>query len=156
MRRARACRRRPLVVTPLAVPQPPTDLAVELGNGAVTVSWVAPTDTGGTALTGFTVTAVPGGASCTAAPGDTSCVVTGLTKGSTYSFEVVAENSIGASVAATIGATVPTRPDAPVITSMVPGDGSLDGDVVAVGIRWWSADHAVPGDRCLRWCQHHL
>ena len=144
------------VVTPLAVPQPPTDLAVELGNGAVTVSWVAPTDTGGTALTGFTVTAVPGGASCTAAPGDTSCVVTGLTKGSTYSFEVVAENSIGASVAATIGATVPTRPDAPVITSIVAGDGSLDGDVVAVGVRRRSADHAVPGDRCLRWCQHHL
>ncbi len=53
-------------VPPLAVPQSPTDLAVELGNGAVTVSWVAPVDTGGTALTGFTVTADPGGASCTA------------------------------------------------------------------------------------------
>ena len=84
------------VVTPLAVPQSPTDLAVELGNGAITVSWVAPVDTGGTALTGFTVTADPGGASCTAAAGDTSCVVTGLTKGSTYTFEVVAENSVGA------------------------------------------------------------
>ena len=97
------------VVTPLAVPQSPTDLAVELGNGEVTVSWVAPVDTGGTVLTGFTVTADPGGASCTAAAGDTSCVVTGLTKGSTYTFEVVAENSVGGSVPATIGATVPTR-----------------------------------------------
>jgi hypothetical protein len=48
-----------------------------------------------------------------------------LTNGSAYTFEVVAENSVGASLPATIGATVPTRPDAPVITSVVPGDGSL-------------------------------
>ncbi len=113
------------VVTPLAVPQSPTGLAAGLGNGAVTVSWVAPVDDGGSALTGFTVTAAPGGASCTAAAGDTSCVVTGLTKGSTYTFEVVAQNSVGASLPATINATVPTRPDAPVITSIVPGEGSL-------------------------------
>ena len=114
------------VVTPLAVPQSPTDLAVELGNGEVTVSWMAPVDSGGTALTGFTVTAVPGSASCTAAAGDTSCVVNGLTKGSTYTFEVVAENSVGDSLPATIDATVPTRPDAPEIVSVVPGDGSLE------------------------------
>ena len=82
-------------MTPLAVPQSPTVLPVELGNGAVTVSWVAPVDDGGSALTGFTVTAAPGGASCTAGPGDTSCVVTGLTKGATYTFEVVAQNSVG-------------------------------------------------------------
>ncbi|MCO8128441.1 fibronectin type III domain-containing protein, partial [Acidimicrobiia bacterium EGI L10123] len=114
------------VVTPLAVPQPPTDLAVELGNGEITVSWVAPTDTGGDVLTGFTVTAVPGGASCTAGAGDTSCVVTGLTKGVTYTFEVVAESAVGASVPATIAATVPTPPTPPTISSIVPGDGSLE------------------------------
>ena len=114
------------VVTPLIVPQSPTDLGVELGNGEVTISWLAPVDTGGAALTGFTVTAVPGGLSCTAGAGDTSCVVTGLTKGSTYTFEVVAENTVGSSLPATIDATVPTRPEAPVISSVVPGPGSLE------------------------------
>ena len=133
------------VVTPLAVPQSPTVLAVELGNGAVTVSWVAPVDTGGTALTGFTVTAAPGGATCTAGPGDTSCVVTGLTKGATYTFGVVAENSVGASLPATI---VRDGPDAAGCTR-----DHIDrarqrfagGDVVAVGVRWRSARSRCTG-----------
>ena len=127
------------VVTPLAVPQSPTDLAVELGNGAITVSWVAPVDTGGTALTGFTVTADPGGASCTAAAGDTSCVVTGLTKGSTYTFEVVAQNSVGDSLA---GHDRRDRPDAAGCASDRFGGARrrvARSDVGAVGVRRRSA-----------------
>ncbi len=112
-------------VVPVAVPDPPTVLGVVLGDGAVTVSWLAPVDVGGSALTGFRVTAVPGGASCMVGAGATSCVVVGLTKGSTYTFEVVARNAVGGSVPATIDATVPTPPSAPVTVSAVPDDGSI-------------------------------
>jgi len=78
-------------------------------NAAVTVTWSASTDDGGAPITGYTVTAAPGGASCSTAA--TSCVVTGLTNGQAYTFTVRATNIAG--VGPESAASAPVTPTAP-------------------------------------------
>lgn len=66
---------------------PPTSVAVTAGDGAALVSWTASDIVTG-ALSGYTATASPGGATCTTVT--TSCQVSGLTNGTSYTFTVVA------------------------------------------------------------------
>ena len=70
-------------VTPATVPSAPTGLAADPGDGQVTVSWAAPASTGGSPITGYTVTATPGGRTCTTTA-DLTCIVQVLTNGSPY------------------------------------------------------------------------
>ena len=86
-------------------PGTPTNATATPGNTQATVSWTAPTDTGG-GITQYTVTA-PGTAGCTATPPTTSCIVPGLTNGQTYTFSVQAENTAGQSAPAQ---TLPVTP----------------------------------------------
>lgn len=74
-------------------PSDPTITSVTTGDEQATVEFSPPTDTGGGVVTGYTVTASPGGAtaSCTASP----CTVTGLTNGTSYTFTVSATNAVG-------------------------------------------------------------
>ncbi len=65
------------------VPDAPTGVNAVAGDGQATVSWTAPDD-GGSAITGYTVTTSPGGATTPAA--GTSVLVTGLTNGTAYTF----------------------------------------------------------------------
>ena len=81
-----------------SVPSAPTSVtAARSGTGAITVKWAAPASDGGSAVTGYTVTASPGGRTCTSAT--TSCKVTSLTNGTKYTFTVVATNAVGTSSA---------------------------------------------------------
>jgi len=75
-------------------PDQPTSPTGVAGTRSVTVSWTAPAFDGGSPVTGYTVTASPGGSTCTTG-GSTSCTVTGLTSLSTYTFTVSATNSVG-------------------------------------------------------------
>jgi hypothetical protein len=81
---------------------------VAAGDELVVVSWTAPQTDGGSPVTGYTVSAVPGGETCTTA--GTSCVVTGLTNGTVYTFTVVATNAVGDSAVSEPSA--PVAPDA--------------------------------------------
>jgi streptogramin lyase len=81
-----------LLLTP---PSAPLDVAATAASGEATVSWTPPLDDGDVALTEYTVTASPGGATCSATPPTTTCTVTGLTNGTTYTFTVVATNTVG-------------------------------------------------------------
>jgi hypothetical protein len=63
-----------------------------------TVSWTRPAHDGGAAITSYTVTVEPGGASCTTT--GTSCVIRGPHNGAGYTFSVVANNAAGIGVAA--------------------------------------------------------
>ena len=86
-------------VIPSTLPGGPTNVQLTAGVGQVEVSWSAPSDDGGSPITGYTVTASPGGATCSTT-GALNCTVTGLTNGQRYSFTVVATNAAGSRAAA--------------------------------------------------------
>ena len=75
------------------LPAAPGDPTAAAGDASATVSWTAPSDVGA-AVTGYTVTAMPGGRTCTTA--GLSCTVTGLSNGTSHTFSVTAENAAAA------------------------------------------------------------
>jgi hypothetical protein len=78
-------------------PDPPGTPTASAGTAtSASIAWAAPAYNGGSAVTGYTVTASPGGQTCTTS-GATSCTVTGLTSGTSYTFTVTAANSVGTS-----------------------------------------------------------
>lgn len=94
------------------VPDAPSDVTATAGDTSATVSWSAPDDHGST-LTGYTVTASPGGASKVVDASHTSTTMTGLSNGTAYTFTVTATNGVGTSVASDPSAAVtPSAPPA--------------------------------------------
>ena len=114
-------------VVPYTVPDAPTAVTGTPGNGAVTVSWTAPAGNGGRAVTGYTVTTAPGGATKQVDGSTTSVLVDGLTNGSPYTFTVFATNDrgAGAASAASDAVTPHTVPGAPTNVQGTPGDGTV-------------------------------
>jgi predicted RNA-binding protein with TRAM domain len=114
--------------TPSKQPGAASGVTAVAGDASATVNWTAPTSTGASAITGYTVFCAANGGSyalcATASTPVTSMVVPSLTNGSSYTFEVYAINGNGtgpvsaASAAVTpLGAgTVPTF-SAPVPTA---------------------------------------
>jgi hypothetical protein len=116
-------------------PGAPTIGSATPGNAQASVTWSAPADNGGTAITGYQVQVRSGGGSwgtaATAGPSATGAIVTGLTNGTTYSVRVIATNAIGdgspsATVTVTPAAPVSppaaTAPGAPAIGTATPGN----------------------------------
>jgi alpha-tubulin suppressor-like RCC1 family protein len=121
--------------TPATVPGSPTSVAAVAGIDQATLSWTAPVDNGGTAVSGYTVTASPGGKTATTT-GATAATVTGLTNGTAYTFTVTATNALGTSPASAASAPVtpPAPPGAPVIGTATPGNASAL-------VRWTAPDN---------------
>lgn len=98
---------------PRSVAGSPTVAAPVVAKGQVTLSWTAPTNSGGVPLTGYSITAA-GAAPETPTAAATSIVITGLTNGGKYDFSIRALNSIGSSTATSFAtATLPDRPGIP-------------------------------------------
>ncbi len=81
------------VVTPCSVPDAPSGLTAQRGDRLVSLSWTAPFNQG-CAISGYVVTATPGGAVQTTGPGVTSMDFTGLMNGTPYTFVVAALNDV--------------------------------------------------------------
>jgi RHS repeat-associated protein len=96
-------RRLPAATAPTA----PTGLAVTAGADSAALTWTPPSSTGGAALTGYKVTASPGGRSASVGPYATSATVAGLTSGTAYTFTVTASNSAGSKASAATTAVTP-------------------------------------------------
>jgi photosystem II stability/assembly factor-like uncharacterized protein/chitodextrinase len=65
------------------------------GNASTTLSWTAPSTTGGGPLTGYTVIVAPGVPSAIFTISGTTATVTGLSNGTNYVFQVYATNAVG-------------------------------------------------------------
>jgi hypothetical protein len=102
------------IVAGTGVPAQPRSVQATPGDRRARVNWTAPSDDGGFAVSGYTVTASPGGRTCSTTSA-LSCVVTGLSNGTRYRFRVTATNSIGVSRASVRSAVaVPaTKPGVP-------------------------------------------
>ncbi|MFJ6166724.1 fibronectin type III domain-containing protein [Micromonospora orduensis] len=111
-------------VVPYSLPAAPTITSASAGTNAATVSWTAPA-TGGSPITGYTVTPYLGGVA--QAPqvfggSATTQIVTGLTAGASYTFRVAASNAGGTGPQSAPSAAVTVNPP-PTLTFAPPPPG---------------------------------
>ena len=119
---------------PRTTPEAPTITGVTSGNATLTVTWVAPANTGGSAITGYDVrhklTSAPDiDANWTVVANtgdDLSHTIDSLANGTSYDVQVRAVNVAGDGVwSATTDGTPRTTPGAPTISGVTPGNASL-------------------------------
>ncbi|MFE8602718.1 FG-GAP-like repeat-containing protein [Archangium violaceum] len=108
------------------VPSTPEQLETHAGPGMVTLSWSPPKSDGGSALTGYRVSAAPREEAQSIEVDGTTARVTGLRPGATYFFYVGAVNAVGEGLSTRSEAvTLPDVPGAPPRPSVVRGDGQV-------------------------------
>jgi hypothetical protein len=98
------------VTATVGVPGPPRLVKATGARVSALIKWSPPLATGVSAVTGYTATASPGGASCATVgtlllPAARTCAIIGLARSSTYSVTVTAKNQFGtgpASVAVSV------------------------------------------------------
>ena len=143
-----------------SAPTPATASVTDNGNGTGTavISWVAPTNNGGTPVTGYNVYAQPGGESCTATAVQTACTIMNLPNFTNYTFLVEAINAVGASQPATsnpagvaAGAAVNDTP--PTITgptavgsTLTATSGTWSIDTGTYSYQWYSCTDTPPSN----------
>ena len=106
--------------TAQTIPTAPTVSAPTVTDGQVTLTWVAPTSTGGLSISEYVVTDGSGN-TATKAPGSSTHTFSGLTNGTGYSFTVKAKNALGFSQSTSFSlatpVSVPTTPAKPTVTN---------------------------------------
>ncbi len=131
-----------VIATPTAsaqqstAPGAPTNLLTTVGDGTVSLSWTAPTNTGNSAIIRYNIEQSTDGTTWTASTPATATgltqTVTGLTNGQEYQFRVSATNDqLTGGWSATVSATPATVPDAPMYPSFW-----LTDDATEVRIFW--------------------
>jgi hypothetical protein len=116
---------------PLKNPDAPTIGTATGGNALASVTFTAPSDVGGSAITAYSVVSTPGGFVGTGA--SSPVTVTGLTNGTAYTFKVFATNSYGPSAAsAASNSTTPVAP--PSVIGEAYGGGYYAGQIGVGGV----------------------
>ena len=113
--------------TPSTTPGVPTGLVpCTSGVGQLGVSWTAPTNTGGTPITGYSVQYRPGSSgnwtNWTHASTNTSATITSLANGTAYEVQVAAKNTNGTGAYVSASATTATTPGVPTGLSLTAED----------------------------------
>ena len=104
--------------TPKLPGAPETVAGSPSADTEINVSWSAPSDDGGIAITSYQAKAYPSNKTCTATAPATTCTVTGLATKTNYTFTVKAINAVGSgpwsSASSSVGtANVPSSPKDP-------------------------------------------
>lgn len=113
----------------VAVPDAPTGLTPVSGNAQVSLTWTAPANDGGSAITDYLIEYKFTSTSTWSTFNDgismaTTTTVTGLTNGTSYDFRVSAVNAVGqGSASSVVTIALATVPGAPTITNVVGGNG---------------------------------
>ena len=120
--------------TPAGAPSAPQSLTAtpDSAGSLVHLSWTAPASTGGTSISGYSVTVSPADGSCTTPVVGQSSITSdcsGLVNGTQYTFSVTAQNGTGNGVQTSVAsnavvATPATLPGAPTAVKAVAGDTS--------------------------------
>ncbi|CAN2235785.1 Fibronectin type III [Candidatus Planktophila vernalis] len=106
---------------PTAPDAPTIGAATSTGQTTATVAFTAPANTGGAAITTYTVTASPG--SITATGSSSPITVTGLTAGTAYTFSITATNAAGLTSSSSSPSSSITTESAPAPSSGGGGGG---------------------------------
>ena len=120
------------IITENGLPGAPTGVQATPGDGSATVVWTAPTNAGGSSISGYRIDIAPGPAytswttavANTGVPNPLSYSVTGLTDGQKYMVRVAAINGTGAGAV-----SLPSTWFAPVAASVTP---AVPADLVGV------------------------
>ena len=111
--------------TAQTIPTAPTVSAPTVADGQVTLTWGAPTSTGGLSITEYVVTDGAGN-TATKAAGSSTHTFTGLTNGTGYTFTVKAKNTLGYSQATSFSTATPVSvPSTPAQPSVSGSSGSV-------------------------------
>jgi hypothetical protein len=126
---------------PVALGAPGAVTAKASADTGAQVRWSAPLSDGGSPITGYTVTASPGGQTCQWTSGPLRCAVA-LSPGTTYTFSVQATNANGPGLV--------SAPSGPLTTgsASAPPFGAIDhadGTGGAVHLTGWAIDPAALG-----------
>ena len=104
--------------TPVGAPGAPTNLSATPASGQAALTWTAPSNNGGSAITDYVIEySSSGGTSWSTfshtASTATSITVTGLTNGTVYTFRVSARNASGTGATSSTTTATPGAPGAP-------------------------------------------
>ena len=132
----------PVTPTAATAPVSPTGVSAIPASGQAQVSWTAPQDNGGSAITSYKVIPYIGSTAQTPVQvggSATSATVTGLTDGTAYTFTVSATNSVGTGAASAPSSAI--TPEDTIFDFATPATfDSGDGSAVTLGVAFRASE----------------